>query len=299
MNILVTGANGQLGQCIRHVSHFLPQAKFWFATSADLDITQSEKVASYFDKHPFDFCINTAAYTAVDKAETEKEKAFAVNLSGAENLAHYCLQTNTKLIHISTDFVFDGSNPEPYTEASLLNPLGVYGESKVAGEQSIQEYSANALIVRTSWLYATFGHNFLKTMLKLAQTRSQISVVYDQVGTPTFAEDLAKALLLIVSHIERNPTENFGGIYHYSNEGVCSWYDFAHAIFSYTKTPVSLLPIRSGQYPTLAKRPAYSVLDKQKIKQTFGLVIPHWQESLHRCLDQLSHAHHQATPQPD
>ena len=233
-----------------------------------------------FYKTKPNYCINTAAYTAVDKAESEPEKANLINVVGAKNIAATCKQFDTKLIHISTDFVFDGSNNSQYTETDLPNPKGVYGQTKLDGEKAIQEVFPNYFIVRTSWVYSQFGNNFMKTMLRLSSERDVISVVDDQIGTPTNAVDLAEALVqIILTDNQQSTTDNFG-IYHFSNEGQCSWYDFAAEIFRVNKISINLQPIPTTSYPTPAVRPAYSVLDKSKIKSVFGIEVLNWEESL-------------------
>jgi dTDP-4-dehydrorhamnose reductase len=280
MVVLVTGANGQLGQALRFVSGDFPEITFIFCTSTDLDITDKANCEAVFANHKPQYCINAAAYTAVDKAESEPQKAHLINVIGAKNLAEICQKNQTILLHISTDFVFDGSKTVPYTEEDLTNPTGVYGQTKLDGEHAIQETVDNYYIIRTSWVYSPFGNNFMKTMLRLASERDMLSVVNDQIGTPTNAVDLAVALLKIIQTNNQQPTANNFGIYNFSNEGECSWYDFAKKIFEVNNITINLQSIPTSEFPTPAKRPKYSVLDKNKIKSVFGLEIKNWQESL-------------------
>ena len=284
MVVLVTGANGQLGQAIQFISGNYPQIDFVFCSSSDLDITIKENCQEVFAKYKPNFCINAAAYTAVDKAESEFEKANLINVVGAKNLAEVCKETNATLLHVSTDFVFDGSNTKPYTEEDIPNPTGVYGQTKLDGEKAIQETLVQHFIIRTSWVYSQFANNFMKTMLRLASERDTLSVVNDQIGTPTNAVDLAEALItmLIKTYNLQSTTHNLFGIYNFSNEGQCSWYDFAKKIFEINSISINLVPIPSSSFPTPAKRPAYSVLDKSKINTAFGMDIKGWEESLNK-----------------
>ena len=280
MVVLVTGANGQLGQALQSIAGNYRSIDFVFCSSSDLDITNKENCETVFNKINPDYCINTAAYTAVDKAESEPDKAQLINVFGAKNIAETCKEFDVKLIHISTDFVFDGSNRSPYTETNLPNPKGVYGQTKLDGEKAIQEVISNYFIIRTSWVYSQFANNFMKTMLRLASEREAISVVNDQIGTPTNAVDLAEALVQIILTDNNQPTTKNYGIYHFSNEGQCSWYDFAAEIFRGNKISINLQPIPTTSYPTPAERPKYSVLDKSKIIRVFGVEIKDWKESL-------------------
>ena len=288
MVVLVTGANGQLGQSLQFIASNYPEFHFVFCASSDLDITNLENCQAIFSKTQPQYCINAAAYTAVDKAESEPEKAYLINVIGAKNLAEVSKKHNTILLHISTDFVFDGNRVVtssevgmPYTEEDIPNPTGVYGQTKLDGEKAIQAVFDNYYIIRTSWIYSQFGNNFMKTMLRLASERDSISVVNDQIGTPTNAVDLAESLMKIICHPERNRgTINNYGIYNFSNEGQCSWYDFAKKIFEINNITIDLKPIPTSSFPTAAKRPKYSVLDKSKIKNTFGIEIKSWEESL-------------------
>jgi dTDP-4-dehydrorhamnose reductase len=281
MVVLVTGANGQLGQAIQSVVGNYPSIDFVFCSSTELNITDKNNCETIFEKHKPLFCINAAAYTAVDKAESEPEKSYAINVTGAQNVAEVCKTYNTTLLHVSTDFVFDGLANQPYLEDDVPYPTGVYGVTKLQGEQAIQNTWEKHFIVRTSWVYSQFANNFMKTMLRLALERDSLSVVSDQIGTPTNAVDLAECLLTIISAQHPTPnTQHFFGIYNFSNEGHCSWYDFAKEIFKVNNISINLQPIPTTAYPTPAKRPAYSVLDKSKIKMVFGIKIKNWKESL-------------------
>jgi dTDP-4-dehydrorhamnose reductase len=251
-----------------------------------MDITNIESCTNAFLKYQPQFCINTAAYTAVDKAESETEKAHLINGLGSENLAKVCKENDTILLHISTDFIFDGTSKKPYLESDFPNPQSVYGQTKLEGEIAIQNTWEKHFIIRTSWVYSQFGANFMKTMLRLASERDSLSVVSDQIGTPTNAVDLAEVLLTIVKSPVTHHPSSFG-IYNFSNEGVCSWYDFAAAIFHQKEIKIDLKPIPTSAYPTPAKRPAYSVLDKTKIKNTFNIEVNEWKTSLVRGINQL------------
>lgn len=280
MVVLVTGASGQLGQAIQFIAKNHSEIKFVFCSSSNLDISNKENCQTVFQKTKPDFCINAAAYTAVDKAESERDKAELINVLGSKNIAEVCNNFDVKLIHISTDFVFDGSNDKPYTETQITNPKGVYGQTKLDGEKAIQQVFSKYYIIRTSWVYSQFGNNFMKTMLRLASERAALSVVNDQIGTPTNAVDLAEALVQIILSANQQPTNDNYGIYNFSNEGECSWYDFAKKIFEINNVSIDLSAIPTEQFPTPAKRPKYSVLDKSKIKTTFGITIKTWEESL-------------------
>lgn len=275
MVVLVTGASGQLGQALQHVADNYTDVDFHFAASAEADVTDKKSLAAIFKRLKPDYCINAAAYTAVDKAESEPDKAFAVNVTGAHNLAEICRDCNVVLVHISTDFVFDGKKDTPYLESDQTNPIGVYGKTKREGEIEIQKVLPEHYIIRTSWLYSQFGANFMKTMLRLASERSSLNVVSDQLGTPTNAVDLAKAVM----HIIKSDKKAYG-IYHFSNEGETSWYGFAKQIFKVNNINIDVSPIPTSAYPTPAQRPAYSVLDKSRIKETFGINIKNWQEAI-------------------
>ena len=296
MVVLVTGANGQLGEALQFISGNYPEMNFVFCDSAALDITNLENCETVFQEHQPNFCINAAAYTAVDKAESEPQIAFDVNANGPENLAITCKKTNTVLLHVSTDFVFDAYFSQGIAyydrehrlplksdlglqETDVPFPNGLYGLTKLQGEQAIEAVWEKHFIIRTSWVYSQFGNNFLKTMLRLASERTSLSVVSDQIGTPTYAVDLAEVLLKIIT----SETTTFG-IYNFSNEGQCSWYEFAQEIFLQQEIAIDLQAIPTKSYPTPAKRPAYSVLDKSKIKTTFGVNIKDWKTSLKDCL---------------
>lgn len=281
-NILVTGGDGQLGSSLKELSKELSGYNFIFSDYEDLDITNRETVEAFFNKNTISFCVNCAAFTNVDKSEYDKKASKKVNEDGARFLAIACNANNVKLIHISTDFIFDGKQSFPYKEDDIYNPLGVYGQTKLNGELAIIESTKAFFIIRTSWLYSEFCNNFLKTMLRIGKEKDEVSVVYDQVGTPTYAKDLAEMILEI---IYKDKYEY--GIYNYSSEGVASWYDFAKAIFEESKLRVNVLPIRSELFPTPAIRPSYSVLDKQKIKNTFNVSIPYWRDSLKKCLNEI------------
>lgn len=277
MVVLVTGANGQLGQSIRFIADKHPNIQFVYTDFQEMDITSLESCQTVFSKYKPQFCINTAAYTAVDKAESEAEKAHLINAVGPENLATVCKEYDTILLHISTDFIFDGTSTTPYLESNIPNPQSVYGQTKLDGEIAIQKNWEKHFIIRTSWVYSQFGANFMKTMLRLASERESLSVVNDQIGTPTNAVDLAEVLIKLIQ--SSNHSSSFG-IYNFSNEGVCSWYDFAKEIFRINNISINLQAIPSSAYPTPAQRPAYSVLDKSKMKEVFGVEIKNWEESL-------------------
>ena len=273
--ILVTGANGQLGLSINAVEKNFPSMIFTFTDVEDLDITNSKEVTSFFENNKFDYCVNCAAYTAVDKAEEDVENAFSINATAVKNLSIACKNSNVVLIHVSTDFVFDGLKKTPYSEEDLPNPLSVYGSSKLKGEQVIQDILDSYFIVRTSWLYSEYGNNFVKTMLRLSETHKEINVVDDQIGSPTYAGDLAEFIISVIS-LE----SELYGVYHFSNEGNISWYDFAVEIFEKSQRHIKVNPIESTLYPTAAKRPAYSVLGTTKAKKLGQIKIKNWKESL-------------------
>lgn len=274
IKILVTGASGQLGQAIKEVASKHQDFHFICTSRNELDICDQESLSTQLDLHNPKVLINTAAYTAVDKAESEKENAFLINAKGVENIALACKYRNIKLLHLSTDYVFDGAASAPYRETDPVNPQTVYGKSKLAGEKILQEISpAEYYIIRTSWLYSKNGHNFYNTMLRLAQEGKKISVVDDQWGSPTRADELAEVLI----HIARTGDASKSGVYHYSGEGECTWYAFAKAILEkYHPGAFSLIPVPTEHFPTIAKRPFYSVLNKMRIKDTFDLQINDW-----------------------
>ncbi|AIZ63235.1 dTDP-4-dehydrorhamnose reductase [Hymenobacter sp. DG25B] len=281
-NILVFGAAGQLGQCLQHVAKERNLSNLVFLAEAEANILDEATLAAVFAKYQPTYCINCAAYTAVDKAEDEVELARKVNKDGAVNLARLCEQSGATLIHISTDFVFAGTGNQPLVETDKAEPISIYGLTKLEGEQGVAAETGRYFILRTSWLYSEYAGNFVKTMLKLGREREELKVIWDQVGTPTYAIDLAGCILTIIeTHNQQY------GIYHYSNEGLTSWYDFAKAIFELSNTPVRTLPIRTAEYPTKATRPAYSVMDKTKAKTQLQVAIPHWRDSLKVCLSRL------------
>lgn len=285
MKVLVIGKNGQLGSEIHELVSVNSKADFIFTGTDQLDLSSEHSINSFLNSQAkFDLIINCGAYTAVDKAEDEREKCFLINSEALRFIVGYCSKNRTKLIHISTDYVFDGSKNTPYNESDETNPTGVYGESKRMGELKILNSSINAIIIRTSWVYSNFGNNFVKTMLKLGSEREQISVVIDQIGTPTFARDLAKACLIIAAEV--NIWKQGVSIYHFSNEGVTSWYDFSCEIMKIKGLKCKIFPIETFEYPTKAKRPHFSVLNKKKIKDDFKVEIPQWKESLLIMLDQ-------------
>lgn len=284
--ILVTGASGQLGNEIRALSKNYSGYEFIFTDIDDLDITNESEVIDFVRKSDPDWIINCAAYNFVDRAEQEEEKAYKINSLSVSNLARAISDTDRRLIHVSTDYVFDGNANTPYNENSEANPISVYARSKHAGEENALKHHAS-MIIRTSWLYSSFGNNFVKTILKNASEKEFLKVVFDQVGTPTYAADLASAVMTIVAGVIRNQKAFIPGIYHYSNEGVCSWYDFACEIVSMSGSRCRVIPILSGEFPSKVKRPSYSVLDKSKIKETYGMEIPYWKDSLEKCINLL------------
>jgi dTDP-4-dehydrorhamnose reductase len=280
--ILVTGSNGQLGKELQQLAIDYPQYKFVFASREDLKLHHFPLVENFFIATKPQYCINCAAYTAVDKAESEADMAMLVNGEAVGHLAAVCKKYQTKLIHISTDYVFDGESEIPYKEEDATGPINVYGISKLMGEQLCRKESEDVIIIRTSWVYSYFGHNFVKTMIRLMNERNEINVVSDQIGSPTYAADLAKVILDIISS---GTWES--GIYHYSNEGKISWYEFALAIKEKLGSNCKVNPIATTAYPTPAKRPHYSLLNKEKIKSAFSLQIPDWKTSLHHCMERL------------
>jgi dTDP-4-dehydrorhamnose reductase len=283
-DILVTGSNGQLGSEIKALASNYTDYNFIFTDVADLDICNHKVVATFIEANQVNAIINCAAYTAVDKAEEQQDLSDKINHLAVANFAQLAKERHIKLLHISTDYVFDGTNHRPYLETDTPNPESVYGKTKLAGEQAMQHINpANSIIIRTAWVYSSYGNNFVKTMLRLGKDRDEINVVADQIGTPTNAADLAQAILSILPKLKNETVE----LFHYSNEGVCSWYDFAKAIFEIKGIPIKVNPIDSALYPTPAKRPFYSVLNKAGIKATYQLDIPHWNATLRRCLKKL------------
>ena len=280
--IIVFGASGQLGQSLKAVSERSNINNINFLPEEQADILDTATLAAVFQKEKPDYCINCAAYTAVDKAEDELELARKINRDGAENLGLLCKEFNVTLIHISTDFVFEGNVPKLLSEEDRAEPLNVYGLTKLEGEQVVTAALDKYYILRTSWLYSEFANNFVKTMLRLGKEKEELRIIADQIGTPTYAVDLAHAIF----HIIANDKQQYG-IYHYSNEGVTSWYDFAKAVFDIAELKVKAIPVKTSEYVTKAVRPAFSVMDKTKIKDTFGIEIPYWRDSLVRCIGKL------------
>jgi dTDP-4-dehydrorhamnose reductase len=285
--IIVTGANGQVGQELQVLSASYPAFTFVFTDADNMPINDEAAIENVFAAHRPAYCINCAAYTAVDKAETEQELAFSVNADGARMLAAACKNYNTLFIHISTDYVFDGQSPAPYNEEAPTDPVNQYGASKLKGEQLTRDVNPDAIIIRTAWVYSSFGKNFVKTMMKLMQDRPAISVVNDQVGAPTYAADLAACMMQIVAGTQASTANWRPGMYHYSNQGRISWFDFAVAIKELTGSACTVNPIPSEQFPTPAKRPSFSLLDTSKVRQTFHCTIPDWKDSLQKCIDLL------------
>lgn len=283
-NIVVFGASGQLGHCLKTFAEKNAITSIYFPSETEANILDNVALKAVFEKYKPSFSINCAAYTAVDKAEDDREMALKINQTGAENLARHCANTGSVLIHISTDFVFKGDRPGLLLEDDRADPVNVYGQTKLDGELAVKGLLKEHFIIRTSWLYSEYGNNFVKTMFKLGAERDELKIITDQVGTPTYAMDLAACIM----HLVGSGSAAYG-VYHYSNEGVASWYDFAKAIFDISGTDVRALPIKTSEYPTRAVRPAYSVMDKSKIKHTFNIEIPYWRDSLAICIDRLKH----------
>lgn len=281
--VLVTGANGQLGSEIKELS---PQSKtrFIFTDVATLDITKKEDIIRFIVKNSIDIIVNCAAYTNVDKAEEEQELADVINRQAVQNLAEVCEENAIALIHISTDYVFGGTKNTPYKETDKTSPLGVYGKTKFEGEKVVLGSAINYLILRTSWLYSSYGNNFVKTIKRLSTEKDELRVVFDQVGTPTYAKDLANFIIHIIDH---NLLQNRGGVYHFSNEGVCSWYDFAREIVCLSDSQCKVIPCHSDEYVTKVTRPNYSVLDKTKLRNDFNYQIPYWRDALKKCITKI------------
>ena len=287
-NILVTGAYGQLGNEVRILSANYPEYNFMFTDVDSLDITDKNELMDFVTGNDIRYIINCAAYTAVDKAEDDVELCEKINATAVKNLGLAAAEAGAGIIHVSTDYVFDGTSCRPYTEDMPTKPCSVYGKTKLKGEKNLLKACPNAIIIRTAWLYSPFGNNFVKTMIKLGSERESLNVIFDQVGTPTYALDLADAILKAMDQTIDTDHEK-GGVYHFSNEGVCSWYDFTikiHEIAGIKTCKVN--PIETKDYPTKAARPHYSVLNKSKIKQTFNISIPHWEASLKDCIKELS-----------
>lgn len=283
MNILITGSKGQLGREILEIENKFKNFRFLFTDIDELDISDQQAIENYLSKYKINWVINCAAYTNVDKAEKEKELAKKINVDAIKTLVKATKKHKTILIHFSSDYVFNGLKCFPYNETDLTNPISYYGLTKAESEKTILKHSEKAIIIRTSWLYSTYGENFVKRILKLASENKELRVVNDQIGTPTYAADLASTILHIIENYYPKNVE----IFHYSNEGICSWYDFAKAIIKIKKINCEIRPIESKNYPTSAKRPAYSVLDKSKITKTLNIKIPHWKDSLENCLNKL------------
>ena len=280
VKILVTGSEGQLGSELRAIQLQYPTLEFIFADHSLLPIEDANSVDTFFAMHKFTHCINCAAYTAVDKAEEDLYQAFLINAAATKILAVACSRNNVILFHISTDYVFNGNGKSPYRESDETDPVNLYGQSKLQGEKLALQYNENTLIFRTSWLYSSFGKNFVKTMIRLMTEKQNIGVVADQLGCPTYARDLAHVILKIISeHARPKP-----GIYHYCNKGIINWFQFASAIKEITGSPCNVNPIHTSEYPMPAKRPAYSALATNKIQSQFGIEIPHWEESLKICI---------------
>jgi dTDP-4-dehydrorhamnose reductase len=285
MNILVTGSHGQLGSELGKIAN-TDRKHQWFFTDIDtLDITNDTQVRHFFGMNQIEICINCAAYTAVDKAEDEPDKAMLVNSTAPSILAGACEAHDALLIHISTDYVFNGEHFKPYEEDDAIAAVSAYGLSKAKGETLIQESKANYVIIRTSWLYSAVGNNFVKTMLRLGAERDQLTVIVDQVGTPTWAFDLAATIVVIADRYQK---ESVHSIYHFSNEGAISWYDFAKTIMQIANLNCKILPIESKDYPVKTKRPFYSVLNKTRIKNELGIQIPYWRDSLIKCVEEIN-----------
>jgi dTDP-4-dehydrorhamnose reductase len=281
-NILVTGSNGQLGSELRALND--SNSIFFYRNKEKLDITNHLEVREFIEENNIKTIINCAAFTAVDKAESELEINERLNHLAVKNFAEIAKEKSIQLIQISTDYIFDGRSNKPYLESDKPNPKSIYGKTKLAGESAMLKINPkNSIIIRTSWVYSNFGNNFVKTMLRLGEERDELGVVSDQVGTPTYAQDLAKAIISILPQIKNDNVE----LYHYSNEGVCSWYDFSKEIFNLKNIHVKVKPITTSQYPTRAKRPYYSVLNKNKIKERFNIEIPYWKDSLIKCIEKI------------
>jgi dTDP-4-dehydrorhamnose reductase len=287
MSVLITGSNGQLGSEIRELAANFSKLDLVFRNSHELDICSFEALQDFIIDHKINAVINCAAYTAVDKAEQDAEIAEEVNSKGVLNLVNALEKVNGKLIHISTDYVFDGNQYMPYRESDSVSPIGVYGETKREGELAVINSTLDAIIIRTSWLYSSYGNNFVKTMLRLGNEKENLGVIFDQVGTPTYARDLAKTCLEILCGDSSEDISKNGNLYHYSNEGVASWYDFAISIMELAGLNCKVNPIQTKDYPTLAKRPQYSVLNKSIIKIDFKIEIPYWRDSLKDCIEKI------------
>ncbi|MFT4800361.1 MAG: dTDP-4-dehydrorhamnose reductase [Flavobacteriaceae bacterium] len=287
MRVLITGSNGQLGSEIKELENNDKKVDLIFKDLPELDICNVEALQAFILDNNINAVINCAAYTAVDKAEEESIIATKVNYEGVLNIVNALQTVNGKLIHISTDYVFDGNNFLPYKELDPVSPIGVYGETKRAGELAVINSDIDSIVIRTSWLYSSYGNNFVKTMLRLGNEKENLGVIFDQVGTPTYARDLAKTCLEILTGVNSVKISKNGNLYHYSNEGVASWYDFAISIMELGGENCKVKPIQTKDYPTLAKRPHFSVLNKSKIKTDFKIEIPYWRDSLKDCIEKI------------
>jgi len=277
--ILITGSHGQLGNEMQQAATRFPAFRFIYTDVEDLDICDKAALDAFVKANAVNVIVNCAAYTAVDKAEDDVELCYKINAEAVRNIGEVAHQNGLKVVHVSTDYVFDGTNYVPYSEDQAVSPNTVYGKSKLAGEQALMETCEQAVILRTAWLYSSFGNNFVKTMIKLGTERDSLNVIFDQIGTPTYAADLGDTILKILSHETFTP-----GMYHFSDEGVCSWYDFTKTIHRIAGITCDVRPIETKDYPARTPRPHYSVLNKAKIKATYGITIPHWEESLERCM---------------
>lgn len=280
--ILITGSHGQLGNEMQQAAKSFPAFNFIYTDVEDLDICDKAALNAFVKANKVNIIVNCAAYTAVDKAEDDVDLCYKINADAARNIGEVASENNLKVVHVSTDYVFDGTNYIPYTEDQPVSPATVYGKSKLAGELALMETCDQSVILRTSWLYSSFGNNFVKTMMKLGAERDSLNVIFDQIGTPTYAADLAYSILSLLSHATFVP-----GIYHFSDEGVCSWYDFTKTIHRIAGITCDVRPIETKDYPARTPRPHYSVLNKAKIKSTYGIIIPHWEESLEQCIEIL------------
>lgn len=287
MKILVIGSEGQLGGEIKKLTSQTPSHEFQFTTLEELDVTNSSQLATIIKSENWNFVVNCTAYTAVDNAEDDPAKCHAINAEAVGNIGKFSKQIDANVIHVSTDYVFDGTAHLPYKETDAVNPVSVYGKTKAEGEELLMRQNPHSIILRTSWLYSEFGNNFCKTMLHLGKEKDKLQVVFDQIGTPTYAEDLASAIMHIITSSGTDNKHFVPGIYHFSNEGVASWYDFAKAIFEIQGIPCNVEPVTSKVFPTKATRPHYSVLEKSKIKTIFEVDVPYWRDSLKRCLYNL------------
>ncbi|MDG5800121.1 dTDP-4-dehydrorhamnose reductase [Marinilabiliaceae bacterium ANBcel2] len=287
MQILIIGGEGQLGNSLKDIAKNESFASFTITQIEELNLSKESNVESFLTANYFDYIVNTAAYTNVDKAEEEKDIAKIINSKAPGWIGKYAAK-DTGIIQISTDYVFDGSANEPLSPDIKPNPCSVYGKTKLKGEENLLKEHSNSAIIRTSWLYSQYGGNFVKTMLNLGSKKNEINVVFDQIGTPTYAEDLAKAIIFILKQSCRDKSQFIPGIYHYSNEGVCSWYDFAHTIFNLSSINCKINPVLSDMFPTKAPRPSYSVMDKTKIKESYHLEIPHWYDSIKKHISTFS-----------